>query len=1002
MNKYGLPYNVLRNPNSWDNAPRQEAVAAWILASGITSSAIVANVIAFVAITAVTSWAVAALTPKPDLGSLSGLQGLLVNKKGSTNASDFVYGTIRKGGTVIFQETSNEAGGTQRENLYLHQVIALAGHEVDAIEDIYINDEIVTLDGDGFVTDPLWALDSSPDGGALPPGPLQPAIRIKKYTGSQTAADPDLLAETSIDSTFIGRGIAYIYVRMEYDRSTFANGIPLFTARLRGKKVYDPRTGNTAFSNNAALCIRDYLTSSYGLNDSSIDDTYFSTAADDCDEFVATAGGGTEKRYTVDGVISSDTQFGTALQKMTTACAGTLFWGTGKWRLVAGVYRTPVLNFTLDDFRGPINGNPRNNLRDQFNIVRGSFIDEAQRWVPADFPQIYSSTFVAEDGGEELPLDLELPFTTSASRAQRIAKLTLFRSREQMTIEADFSLKALSVEVGDTITLTNERYGWTNKEFEVSGWSFFSDGELGDLRVRLTLREISSAVFDWNAEESDILNNNTNFPVPNAGLTINNLAATGGGRLQGDGTFINSAIVSWSTVVNPFKAYYEIEWKATADSTYNSTRSSVNSIELTPLVDGVEYMIRVRVVTVSGVVGPWSEITFTGGGDITAPGLPTDVTATGHFKYINISWTNPADTDLNYVEIYENTTNTTVAATLIGKSSGDSFVRTNLGLEQTRYYFLKAVDYSGNKSDFTTGVSATTTYLDDPDFENGIYTLFKDQGLYAIRDVTGLPTSGAFTGEKVFNRTDGKLYTWTGTAWEATVSDVGPGSITATEIADDAITTPKLAANAVTAANILGGTITGDKIAANTITGGLIAASGIITNSAQINDAVITNAKISDLSANKINAGTIAVDYLPGLTSIAQTITGSNISLVASTPSQYLLTQTLSGIRAGTKVVGILTLNAYSTTSGGPGSLVGCTMEIVPQNISGLTSHTFQKNNHPVLGISSSFMVMQTFIGTGTATGTSCSVQFRLGTAFTGETGVMLAGASLTLLGYEV
>ena len=47
-------------------------------------------------------------------------------------------------------------------------------------------------------------------------------------------------------------------------------------------------------------------------------------------------------------------------------------------------------------------------------------------------------------------------------------------------------------------------------------------------------------------------------------------------------------------------------------------------------------------------------------------------------------------------------------------------------------------------------------------------------------------------------------------------------------------------------------------------------------------------------------------------------------------------------------------------------------------------------------------MVMQTFIGTGTATGTSCSVQFRLGTAFTGETGVMLAGASLTLLGYEV
>jgi hypothetical protein len=242
---------------------------------------------------------------------------------------------------------------------------------------------------------------------------------------------------------------------------------------------------------------------------------------------------------------------------------------------------------------------------------------------------------------------------------------------------------------------------------------------------------------------------------------------------------------------------------------------------------------------------------------VTAPSLPTDITATGHFEYISIDWTNPADADLNFVEIWEADTDNSASATRVGISGGNTFQRTNLGLNVTKFYFLKAVDYSGNASAFTAGVSATTTFLDDEAFANGIYSLFTEQGLYAIEDVTSLPPSGDFVGQKVFNRTDGKLYDWTGTAWEASVSDasVGPGSITATEIADGAISTPKLAANAVVADKIAGNTITGNKIVANTITGGLLATSGIITNSAQINDALITNAKIANAAITTAKIG---------------------------------------------------------------------------------------------------------------------------------------------------
>ena len=74
----------------------------------------------------------------------------MVNARDATAPVDFVYGQIRKGGTVSYYESTGE------KNKFLHQIIVLAGHEVEQIGDIYVNDEIVTLDDDGFVTGDTW------------------------------------------------------------------------------------------------------------------------------------------------------------------------------------------------------------------------------------------------------------------------------------------------------------------------------------------------------------------------------------------------------------------------------------------------------------------------------------------------------------------------------------------------------------------------------------------------------------------------------------------------------------------------------------------------------------------------------------------------------------------------------------------------------------------------------------------------------------------------------
>ena len=486
----------------WDNAPRMEAFAQFLIKQGVNK--IIAYTLAYVGTTLVTGYVIEALSPK--MGDIGGSRGLLTNTRQADAPQEIVYGEVRKGGVITYME----ATGTDNE--YLHMIISLAGHEINSFEAYYLNDQEVTLDANGFVTESEWIADSDKK------------VLIKPFTGSPTQnvyttlnalTDGPTWAgkETGDDTNFRGQGIACLYVRLRYDQDVFAQGIPLITVKIKGKKVYDPRNSTTAYSSNAALCVRDYLTARYGLNsDGDIDDTALQAAANVCDETVTLSAGGTEKRYEMHGALSLAEPPSAILSKMMTSLNGNLFWGQGKWILKAGDYTTSVETFTLDDLRGPINLDTKHSRRDNFNVVRGLFVSAADDYVRADYPEIRSTTFIADDGGYENALDLELPLTTSSTMAQRLAKMTLFRSREQMTLSADFSMRAFDVQVGDTVALTIPRYGFSAKEFEVVGWNFKNDQDSGGQTVGLTLRETSFAAFDWNAEEEELKLNDSTLP----------------------------------------------------------------------------------------------------------------------------------------------------------------------------------------------------------------------------------------------------------------------------------------------------------------------------------------------------------------------------------------------------------------------------------------------------------------------------------------------------------
>ena len=699
------PFNVLRNPNSWSNAPRAEVIAVTLFAvEAGTFAYTVAVTATALALSVATNAIISALTPQPP----SPKQSLLVNAREAAAPQEFIYGEVRKGGVVTYLESTNG-------NDVLHQIITLAGHEVEDIVDVYANDEILTLSNDaysfngregaGWVTTSKWG---DPDDG--------PEMRIFYHTGNQTSINSTFANSSSatLNNTLgnvtansignlVGNGVAYLYVQYVYNQSVYANGLPLITAKVRGKKVYDPRTTSTAYSNNAALCIRDYLTSAYGLDDDEVDDTVFSAAANTCDESVALAGGGAESRYTINGVIRADQSHGDVLQELATACAGILFWGAGKWKLQVGEYNAPTKTLTLDDLRSPITLTTRTNLRDQFNIVQGVFTDAENGYIAADYPPLRGTTFISQDGGVEQPLNLDLPFTTSSATAQRLSKLTLFRGREQMTFSADFGLNAFDVEVGEIVALTIDRYGWTEKEFEVVGWRFGANDEAGDLRITLTLRETSEEAFDWLAEESAIIANDSDLLsydfVPNIGIPSDQAVS----EIRVIREKVTDVIEIAVTTGNPdFVDYVEVQYKAVGATDWKHL--GTGQIGIFELIDPEpgSYQFRARPINNFGYKGIWVETpSILTAGSATPP---NDVS--GLFYEVNagsttLEWEPITDLDLSYYRIRHSIAtsgatwaNSTTAVDKVPRPGTSVSLPTRSGT-----YLIKAYDKTGLSSE---------------------------------------------------------------------------------------------------------------------------------------------------------------------------------------------------------------------------------------------------------------------------------------------------------------
>ena len=647
--------------------------------------------------------ALRALMPKPPSFGNRGYQTTAI---GTALDHQIIYGKVRVGGARIYDEA------TGQNNKYLHRIVAVAGHEIQSFDEIYINDEVVTLDGSGNVTSP-----SKYDG----------KVRIKLHLGSPNqTADTFLVNESAHWTTEHRlRGIAYMYIRLAFDADVFPNGIPEITATISGKKVYDPRTSTTAWSDNPALCLRDYLTSSYGIAEetANIDDTLVTAAANVCDQTNTIAG---TTRYTCNGAFTTASTPYDMINGILTSMDGSLWYAQGKWRMKPAYWTAPVLDLNEDDLRSSVSVSTRHSRRNNFNTVKGTFRGEESNWQTTDYPQVTNAAFVTADGGQESVADVDLPFTDNSIEARRIARISLERNRQQLTVSASFGLKTLQVQVGDNIRLTNSRFGWDNKEFEVIAWNFgLTDGL--DLQTQMTLRETAESVYDEVDDGVVYERDNTTllspFSVPSVGLSVLAEAVVSNQKVS------NIAVATVTSSRPEGIDYVEVEYKLSTESTYSSFgQGPLGEFKVRDL-QVADYDFRARAINTFGIRGEFEyllnvEINAFIGDPSDVSSLTTELSGGTLF----LSWPPVPDADLSHYEVKHNSnttgatwSNSTTIVEKIARPGTSTTVPARSGT-----FLIRAYDKEDNFSENVTStivlpselpeLGQTDTQTEDPTF----------------------------------------------------------------------------------------------------------------------------------------------------------------------------------------------------------------------------------------------------------------------------------------------
>lgn len=239
--------------------------------------------------------------------------------------------------------------------------------------------------------------------------------------------------------------------------------------------------------------------------------------------------------------------------------------------------------------------------------------------------------------------------------------------------------------------------------------------------------------------------------------------------------------------------------------------------------DDIEFRIHSFQSGITNLMCDWVGVVFAGYNSVEdidmdypagPPSVPTNLTATAKPLAVLLEWDANTEFDFDYYEVYKNTVNNSGTATKIAEVDSNYFTyrATSAEYGTTLYFWVKAVDWSGNVSSFSAVASAAPAQVDTVELAPDSVTSAKIlDGAVITAKLDDLAVTNAkiaaaaISSDKIV---DGAIIE----------SKLATAAVSATKILDGAVETAKLDDLAVTTAKIDNLAITTGKIAAGAVT----------------------------------------------------------------------------------------------------------------------------------------------------------------------------------------
>ena len=649
-------------------------------------------------------------------------RGILLNKQSNNACVPVVYGERLIGGTRIFIETS----GT--DNTYLYVALVLSEGEVNSIEEIRVDDKVVTFDG--ALTHGTVREVASSDSNFYKDSTSH--IQIQAFMGTDDQVASSVLTPlSSWGSNHRLRGICYLALRFKWNQDVFG-GIPVVQAKVKGKKIVtlasDLSEQTASFSTNPAFCLLDYLRNERygkGIATSSLDLQSFYDASQVCVTQVTPFSGGSDiNLFDCNAVVDTSKKVIDNVRDIVKGMRGYLPYVQGKYKLVIETTGTASISLTEDDIIGgyalasPTKNNKFNRVIVSFvNPDRNYQVDEVQ-FPPIDDSGLVSAdqhaTMKTADGGFLLEGRFDFRTITSPYQAEELAEVILRRSRESLGLSINCGFKAYELHIGDIVNVTLSSLGFSSKAFRVLSMTFRED-----YTIDLNLVEYQASHYTFATKGEVASTPSTTLPSPFTIQPPSAITLSDEMIEYADGIVITRLNIDITASTDQFVQYYQVEAKKSDESNFKIISSgSQLKHEFLNVIDDATYDVRVKAINTFNVSSSFISASrkIIGATETPADIDDLSVSLVGS-NQMELSWSPVADLDISWYEIrYQNVLSgatwneSTPLTKVVRRKSNTATINAITGS-----FLIKAVDKLGNASAnasiVTTNISGLNNFV---------------------------------------------------------------------------------------------------------------------------------------------------------------------------------------------------------------------------------------------------------------------------------------------------